>query len=233
MKPVFSEDDYNRGTNDFDPNEVRHRAEAIISATNEHLKEFNKHEPTARGFLAAGKINETEGDLAYAIRWYERAIGADPELHEARARLALAQIKSSQHESRAHVRQQALENALKLVQSAPKLVFAAVVRRRPLSAWTVLGDAQRAHGNDNAAIEAYSKAIVVEPRDMYAAGHLGTLLLKQGNVDEALKQLNNVDRQNGVFGQIEAAVRLAAANPETLISIRNIVTVLSVAEPAA
>ncbi len=63
---------------DTDISTAINRAEAIVATTQDLLAQVKKEPSSPHGMLAAGKIMEIENDLPAAIRWYERALGAEP-----------------------------------------------------------------------------------------------------------------------------------------------------------
>jgi tetratricopeptide (TPR) repeat protein len=214
LDPIWTEEDYNKGFRDFDTDELEIRANCIMSATSQFLERLRKNATDGNGLLAGGKIHEVEGDFPLAIKWYRRALGVMPELYEAAARIAAVQIKL-------HDLPGALSTAIELVRDAPDLVFPALVRRRPLSSWSVLGDTLRLNGQIDAARQAYHRAMISVPHEMYAAGHYGTLLLEAGKFEEAIEVFDTIDEANGSFGPIRAAVKASLGDPVLLPTIRD------------
>jgi tetratricopeptide (TPR) repeat protein len=193
--------------------EVFIRGNAVVESVSTFLETAKTNPDSADGYMACGKVNEVSGDLYVAIAWYERALGVNPDLHEARCRLAAAQLKNGQ-------KQDAMRTAIEVTSMAPDFVFTALVRGRPISAMSLLGDALRESGYKDEAMDAYRRALNYVPEDMYAAGHYGTLLLQNGNIEEAMEVLKKIDPENGIFGPVSAAARLAERDPALLPAIR-------------
>lgn len=193
--------------------EVFIRGNAVLESIQAFLEKAKSDPDSAEGYMACGKVNEVSGDHFVSIAWYERALGANPDLHEARCRMAVAQLKNGQ-------KQDALRTAIELTSMAPEFVFTALVRGRPISAMSLLGDAFRESGYTQEAMDAYARALEYVPEDMYAAGHYGTLLFQNGQIEEAMEVFKKIDPENGIFGPVSAAARLAHRDPGLLPAIR-------------
>lgn len=193
--------------------EVFIRGNAVLDSIKQFLEKVKADPDSPEGYMCCGKVNEVSGDLFVAIAWYERALGANPDLHEARCRLGVAQIKNG------HLKD-AMCTAIEVTSMAPDFVFTALVRGRPISAMSLLGDAFRESDFNNEAMDAYKRALDYVPEDIYAAGQYGTLLFQNGQLDEAMEMFKKVDPENGIFGPVSAGARLAERDPGLLPAIR-------------
>lgn len=133
---------------------------------------------TAEGALARGKVFELVGYFDDAVSSYEDAISLDHGLDEARARLALAQLKSQQPAK-------ALATAIALTAHNQKLQLHALSTDERVSAMTILGDALVANNRLEDAVHAYEAARAIDAGDTYAAGRLAEVYLAIGESGKA------------------------------------------------
>jgi tetratricopeptide (TPR) repeat protein len=161
--------------------------------------------------LAAGKVYEIDNSLELAADFYARAGGDDVSFDEATARLAIVQLKMRRNE-------RALETASGLIERAPEFTFRSMIKNKPLSALTVLGEALLANGLTEQATAAFRRALALQPGDTQAAARLCLLLVEEGKTDEASKALGQVEPNSGLFTVLNSAVSLASNDPSLLPS---------------
>jgi tetratricopeptide (TPR) repeat protein len=188
-------------------------AQQIIDVAQTQLEEINRDPSSAAALLAAGKIHEIEDQLTLAIDCYMKAAGKEYGLNEATARLALAQLKVGQFA-------RSLETALTLVERAPDFTFSSLIKNKPLSALTVLGEALLANGSPEDAALTFRRALTLQAADSQAAARLSLLLLDQGNPAEAKKLVQQVEPTSGLFSVINSMLSLADNDPELLPVVR-------------
>jgi tetratricopeptide (TPR) repeat protein len=136
---------------------------------------------------------------AKAVDFYERVIRADPNFHEASARLAVNLIRSGR-------KAEALRVATDLVSRVPDFRFKTINGTLDISAMTILGDALRVNGDVDGAIEAYLQALQLEPDDLHSAARLVELYLIQGQPERALALEPKLD--DTFNGDLKAILRL-------------------------
>ena len=203
------------------------RADAILSAVSGLKKEFEGDPTSSQGMLAAGKIHEVEADHLGAAEWYRRAAAVDPGNYEAMARLALSLLKAQQGEA-------GLAAAMELVREAGEFTFGSLIMGHALSSYTVLGDALRVNGHDDAAEAAYERAFKLQKADSYSAGRYGTALALRGEIEKAAKVLQAIDKDCSVYSAVASGVKLALNDAFTLPAVKDVLlTRLSVAETNA
>jgi tetratricopeptide (TPR) repeat protein len=180
----------------------------LLKSINEIIKGLDDKNEAVRQ-LSAGKICEFTGDFNSAEKLYQNALSQQPDLYEAKARLALTFFKRQEN-------QEALRIAVELCATAGKAKFKRLVNSQPFTAFTVLGDALRVEGKTDLATEAYRKATALEPKDNYSTGHLAHLLVTSGNIKEASKL--KIDPA-GSFGALTSALTLVGNEALLLPSI--------------
>ncbi len=192
------------------------RGKVIVKKVSSLIEEASIREGSS-AFLAAGKIQEIEQNFPVAVRWYERALGVNPDCNEASARIAFVLLKQDKNVK-------ALNIATELTSKAPTFIFKSLMLNHPMSSYTVLGNALIANGHEDGARAAFHRALTIEPGDTFSSGNLGALLLKEGRIEEAASILNNVDPGCGVFAPIAAAARLAVNDPGTLPAVKGMIS---------
>jgi tetratricopeptide (TPR) repeat protein len=125
-------------------------------------------EKSAAGAVARGKMFELVGYFANAIAAYQEALFLDEGLDEARARLALAQLKLGLqgHSDDTH---RGLATITELAEKKPDYGIRALASDADVSAMTVLGDALALSKRIDDAKAAYGKAVEINEGDTYAA----------------------------------------------------------------
>ena len=134
---------------------------------------------TAQGAFARGQIFELVGYFDDAAASYQEAIALDHCFDEARARLALAQLKGKQPAK-------ALVTATSLAARNQNLQVLALATDELVSAMTILGDTLVANDRLDDAVHAYEAARVIDAGDTYAAGRLAELYLAIGEPRKAV-----------------------------------------------
>jgi tetratricopeptide (TPR) repeat protein len=192
---------------------LRRAAERVRRAAQQAFELANANAAASTGLLAAGKIWELGNQPRRATELYERAVRLNREDFEAMARLALVEVKTGRA-------QDGLRTASELASNAPEFRFRTLTGSLTITAMTVLGDALRATGSRDAAIEAYQSALRLEPDDQYSAGRLAELFLDQGRTDEAvtLEPMVNATYSPG----LKAALRLAGNEVEFLPALTRV-----------
>lgn len=158
--------------------------------------------------LAHGKLLEFNETYGGAIDLYCKL---PKENSEARARLALTLIKSGRAD-------QALDVAQELVASHPDMVFKSLTVGAPFSVYTVLGDARAVSGLSKEALEAYEKALELEPNDNQAAAMATRLSIAASDVDSAIRFGSQITRGQG-YDDLIAGVNLVRNDPSALAGL--------------
>lgn len=162
---------------------------------------------SSTAMVAWGKIQEYAQDTAGALASYSRAAERDPNCFEARARLAICYAKSRETD-------QALHAAMSLSKDAPTFVFEDLGGNR-VSVMSVLGDALRMSGLRSAAVDAYVRAVELEPGPCYAAGYLADLRVEMGQLSDAATLVDRIKPLPRFAGLI-ALLRLAGNDASKL-----------------
>lgn len=152
---------------------------------------------------------ELENLLPQAEAAYRSALAADEKLLVAAARLAVVLMNQRRDAD-------AIEVASRALVHDPGYVFPSLVRERPLSLWSVLGDAYRLSGNLTAASALYRQAARVEPGGSFGSRHAATAMLGVGDLDGAT-ELEGSDAK-GILGLL----RVAQSRDEDLPAVREI-----------
>jgi tetratricopeptide (TPR) repeat protein len=116
-------------------------------------------------------------DQEAAAQHYREALRLDPKMDAARLALAHSLLSSQQYSQALTVLQEYIAHDSG---SAP--------------AWYLLGVVNQALGQVNAALEAFRKTTILDPRDSQARYELGVLLARAGKDREALSQLQTAER---------------------------------------
>ncbi len=190
------------------------KAETAIAALEQLRDQVAKESDSAAGLLAAGKICEYSQDLTVARRCYEAALAMDPKFYEARARLALVQLKLG-------LTSDALRSATTLGTESAGFRFKDLGNLSTYSAMTVLGDGLFANGAEDSALQAYVEALRIEPNDGYAAGRCAQLLLHLGRFKDAVKLSGRIER-TGRFDAVISILKLGSNDPALLPAISNL-----------
>jgi tetratricopeptide (TPR) repeat protein len=197
---------------------MRHRGELTAKAIREYSKLTSGKKDDPGVLLAAGKLAmTTPGRLAEAREFLSEALTRAPELHEARAFLALSELQSGLCET-------GLETAVSLAFTAPDFAFKTRLGA-PTSAQTVLGDALFVNERIPEAISAYERAIRVEAGDQHATRRLASLYLTSGRVSDAVGLLGRIEETDD-SRMLVSALRLAANDPNRLPSITGVAPIL-------
>jgi tetratricopeptide (TPR) repeat protein len=162
---------------------------------------------TAAGLFEAGKVWELLNMPGKAIQLYERALRADPNFHEATARLAVNLIRAGRP-------QEALRVATELARNAPEFRFKTINGTLNVTSFTVLGDALRENGDVDGAVRAYEQALDIEGDDLHSLARLAELYLVQGEVSKAVALEPRVD--STFNADLKATLRLTT-NERTLL----------------
>ena len=187
-----------------------HRALEYSAHTQKELNSLDAKIKSAGGsaeaYTAAGRINEYANHLTSAAYCYRAAIHADSHAYEAKARLAIVELKSNLNE-------QALATISQLCLDQPEFKFY-TLDGTPTSATTVLADALRANRKPNV-LETYAKAMEIEPKDGYAKGCYAESLISVGRLKDATALEGSIpDTDN--FAAIRSTLRLANNDPKQL-----------------
>lgn len=197
---------------------TRHAGELAAKAIHAYSGQCSGKEDDPAVLLAAGKLAMTTPDrLAEACQLLGAALARDPELHEARAFLALAELQSGSAEA-------GLETAVGLAFRAPDFTFKTRLGL-PTSAQTVLGDALFQNNRIDEAIAAYERAIRVQAHDQHAVRRLASLYLAKGQASNASGLLNRIEVTDETRTLV-SAVRLAANDASRLPSISGIASTI-------
>jgi Flp pilus assembly protein TadD len=163
--------------------------------------------------LTAGKLHELCRSPELAAEAYATLLQRNPSNTEAKARLAIALLKSGDTE-------QALRHAQELVQHNPDFRFRTLLDS-PASIMTILGDALEATGDDSGAADAYGRALGLEPQDEYSAGRLGMLIASSGDT-EGLRQLEPRLGNDSAAALLRSVLRLKSNDAHFLPAIERI-----------
>lgn len=155
---------------------------------------------SATALLARGKAFQLASYFEEAAQSFEAAVAIDPNLSEARARLAVVQMRASQP-------QRALATAMDLAQSEPSFLLHELTSSQAMSAMTILGDALSLNGRVEDALEAYRNAVKRSPKDMFAAGRLAQAYLSLGDAKSAFEQADKI-ANNPRFHSLTRLLRL-------------------------
>jgi tetratricopeptide (TPR) repeat protein len=167
--------------------------------------------PTAA--LARGKVFQLSGYYEDAVDSYESALGCDPDLDEAAARLVIAQLQARQPEN-------ALASATKLAQRNPGYELKEMTSTQAINSMTLLGDALASNGRLDDSIEAYKLALGASKNDVFAAGRVAQAYLAAGNPQSALEQAPNIGT-NQRFRSLTALLELGRQNVALLPKFAN------------
>jgi tetratricopeptide (TPR) repeat protein len=136
----------------------------------EHTLEYDPS--FARAWVNLGVLHARTGQLAQARQCYERALEADPSCHSARLKLANLLARENRWGEALAAYTDLLENGRNLAE---------VQYRRGL----VLG----AQGDEDAAVEAYERALAADPDHVFARLQLALLYVQQERYDRATETL--------------------------------------------
>lgn len=136
---------------------------------------------TAQASLARGKLFQLAGYFEEAAQCFEAALACAPALSEARARLAIMQMRS-------HQPARALAVAMELAQRDPDFLLTELTSEQQTGAMTILGDALAVNGRVSDAVEAYKNAAKRSAKDVFAAGRLAQAYLSLGDAKSAFDQ---------------------------------------------
>jgi tetratricopeptide (TPR) repeat protein len=128
---------------------------------------------------ARGTVSMRQGDVRAAVRWFEAAVARDPLLPEPRANLGGALLELAKEGDTA-----ALERARGLLEEC-----CALQPKLPIS-HTNLGMAKLVAGDAKGAIEAFDKALKIDPKHVPALYDKAAALNALGRLDECLKALD-------------------------------------------
>ena len=199
-------------------NALRKAGEQTVEAIKAYSELTVGREDNPNVLVAAGKLAmSTPNGLSTALELLGEALVLDPDLHEARAFLALAELQSGLSES-------GLETAASLAFTAPDFTFKTRLGL-PTSAQTVLGDALFRNNRPREAVAAYERAIKIEPHDQHAIKRLVSLYLTNGQASAAVGLLGRIEETDENRTLI-SAVRLAANDPARLPSISGVASIL-------
>ncbi|MDB5937228.1 MAG: hypothetical protein JWQ01_4572 [Massilia sp.] len=167
-------------------------------------------EPNAEGALARGKVFELVGNFEAAIESYSHALLMDEELHLARARLALAQLKNGDFET-------GLVSAMKLAACQPKFLLQTLATDESVGAMSILGDALVLNGRLEDAEAAYEAARNHNRSDTYATGRLAQLYLTINQPQKSV-ELRPQFSSDQRFHELTSVLRLAETSNALLPS---------------
>lgn len=162
----------------------------------------------ANAALAQGKIFQLAGYFEEAITCFKSAAARDPQLDEAKARLAMAQ-------TRAHHNENALATAMDLAQSNPGFEFKEMTSDQVMTAMTLLGDMLVKNKRTKDATHAYRVAAERYRNDAFAAGRLAQAMLVHGEPEQAIAQLPEFS-SNPRFRALEKILNLGREIPALL-----------------
>jgi tetratricopeptide (TPR) repeat protein len=188
--------------------EAAQRGREILDTVKRLIQETDDQDGPA-SLIAAGKIREVAQTYQLAVECYIEALRADPKNGEAKARLAIAYLKSG-------AVAKGLAVIADLAEQQPKLKFHDI-SGRPASVQTVLGDAHRDDGNLPEAKRAYTAALELQPNDVRSAVFLAQIYADEGNLEQAAEL--EARTASGGLEQFGATVRLMSTDPTLLPSM--------------
>lgn len=186
-------------------------------AANQQLKEKAQHigakliagleaaakrssEPGAAGALARGIIFQNAAFLEEAAQSFKEALAADPNAHEAGARLVLTLLRARRYDA-------ALDVAAKLAKRAPDYAMPELTTDQSLSVFTLLGNALIANGRIDEAARAYEGALKRKPADTTAAARLAQVHIALGEPDKAFAHTKEI-LKNPRFSSLGSLLQL-------------------------
>ena len=184
-------------------------AQQLARSVNSLTKALEDHN-RSQALVAAGKVFELSNFYASARSSYVEANGLDGDNHEARARLAIVELKLG-------LISDALKTVGALIEKAPEYRFL-TLDEKPTSALTVLGDSLRASGNIPAAAKAYKRAIELVGDDGYAVGRAAELLVQSGDLKAAYFLVDRIP-DHDLFSAVKSTLRLTRNDPDILPAI--------------
>jgi len=120
-----------------------------------------------RTWASVGRVYLSAGDLAVAISAYEKSSRLEPENGETLGKLSFLYRDSGEMKK-------ACQTALKAVKKAPHLI----------QNWLAYGSILAAEKRYDGAIQAFSRAVTIDPDHLLTAMSLADCFLKQGNVEQ-------------------------------------------------
>jgi putative PEP-CTERM system TPR-repeat lipoprotein len=144
----------------------------------------------AQVYGLVGSAYLSKGDTAKAQENLDAALKLDPASTE--ALLGLAMLEAQQ------------KNFKKTVEYTNQVI---AKDSKHLSAWVIMGEAKRLDGDDQGAIEAFGKAIQIQPNDIRARLGRATSYIGTNKIEEAAKDVAEVRR---VAGDVPLALYLEA-----------------------
>lgn len=162
----------------------------------------------AAAALARGKVFQLSNYLDAAISSFQTALAREPELDEARARLAQVQ-------SLAHQPENALATAMELVQSNPGYKLTEMTSAQTMTAMTLLGDVLVRNNRVKDATEAYKVAASRYKDDTFAAGRLAQAYLVSGQPQKAMEAVPSF-ASNPRFVSLQKILTLGRENEALL-----------------
>jgi tetratricopeptide (TPR) repeat protein len=181
--------------------DARHESDAVIKAIQRISKSVDAKASVANRDLAAGKLYEIANELASAEVAYRRSLAADPNLHEAAARLSV--ILSKQHRY-----EEAIQIGHDLFLKEPTAIFKSLVYQGPLSLCTVLGDAYRLSGNYTVAAGFYREAAMLENNTPYSVSQAVLTMALSGEGNK-IAEFASKHAAAGISERISSIVRLS------------------------
>jgi putative PEP-CTERM system TPR-repeat lipoprotein len=134
----------------------------------------------AQVFGLRGMALIAKGDTAKAEESFGEALKLDPNASDALIGLAMMEAQKKNFKK-------ATEYAQQIIAQDPK----------NWNAWTIIGEAKRMDGDTQGAIEAFSKAVQIQPFDVRARLGRATALLGDGKPEEAGKDIAEVRKNAG------------------------------------
>lgn len=190
------------------------RGKRIEKTVKKLVGQTSESKNEAHAVLAAGKIWEIAQAFSAARRDYLKALEIDSELLEAKARLALVELKMGR-------REEGLEHAKGLTREHGAFGFDNI-SGNPISSMTVLGDALRINGDGDGAIQAYRAALEVSDKDGYSAMRLVELLV-DGNLTREAAKVAEKYAELPELASLSATIRLLDNDPNRVPAIRGVV----------
>ncbi len=168
-------------------NDLNALAKSLSSHLEKNAKELSATAggDSAAALLARGKAFQLASYFEEAAHSYEAALAFDAELSEARARLAIVQM-------RAYQPARALATAMDLAQRAPEFALKELTSDQVISAMTILGDALSLNNRVEDAVEAYKSGAKHCATDAFAEGRLAQAYLSMGDAKRAFEQADKI-----------------------------------------
>jgi tetratricopeptide (TPR) repeat protein len=204
-----------------------HSAERLAENSAKVLQEAGPFlkEDSAKGALARGKVFELTKHHESAVASYREAIDKDPGSREALARLVVAQLQAGQHEA-------ALNTAVKHAAVGDQFIIESLCEREQYSPMTILAEALLLNDRSESAVDAYEKALQINPKDSFSAGRLAYLYLIKDDVQNALG-VEAAMKDSPRYRNLRSLLKLARNNPSTLPSITlHSLTAMALSRPA-